>query len=140
MNYKIKIILGFRENQIASIDSEEAHKAYYLFLHPTERGVFNDGMAIRGSDIQRIEPDYQGSMGWNPTHELDNDDWNEIRGIGLDGKLRQILSQAQELARLDKPPINKPMSEAIKILPQSSRESIDTQRGGIKSISEILGK
>ena len=41
---KIKIITGFRKDQYYTIDAEEAHKAYYLFLNPEERGVFNNGV------------------------------------------------------------------------------------------------
>src|SRR3990167_3537852 len=97
---KIKITTGFRENQIHSIDMEEAHKVYFIFLNPNERGVFNNGLALRGQDIREIEPDYQGTMGWNPTHELDSDDWNEIRGRKVEEELRNVLTKAKSVAYL----------------------------------------
>lgn len=115
MKYKLNVIVGFRDSQKISIDSEEAHRAYYLFLHPNERGVFENGIALRGVDIQRIEPDYQGSMGWNSTHQLDDDDWNEIRKIGLDKKIRQIMNDAQFIAKMDNPQISRPLSELINL-------------------------
>ena len=71
---KIKIITGFRKDQYYTIDAEEAHKAYYLFLNPEERGVFNNGVAMIGKNVQGIEPDYHATMGWNSTHTLDSDD------------------------------------------------------------------
>lgn len=95
---KIKLIVGFRRDQEHSIDADEAHKAYYLFLNPEKRGVFKNGLAIIGNQIQEIVPDWQGTMGWNKTHVLDSDDWNEINSKGLDRKMRDLLFQAKEIA------------------------------------------
>ncbi len=97
---KIKIITGFRKDQFHTIDSEEAHKAYYLFLNPEKRGVFKNGVAIQGSLIQSIEPDYHATMGWNETHQLDSDDWNEINRKGVAKKMKNLLSDAKEVVRL----------------------------------------
>ncbi len=99
----IKIITGFNDDQKHSIPDDEAHKAYYLFLNPDKRGVFSNGLALIGKHIQSIEPDYQGTMGWNQTHELNADDWNEIRAKGVDRKLRDVLNEAKEIAYLNKP-------------------------------------
>lgn len=116
----IKIIIGFRENQFYTIEDEEAHKAYYLFLHPEERTVFSNGVALIGKYIQGIVPDYNASMGWSPTHELDSDDWNEIRSKGIDRDLRYILEKAKQIAYLcEKNPklLNQPLKEIdIKLL------------------------
>lgn len=98
MNYKIKLIVGFRRDQEHTIDADEAHKAYYLFLNPTQRGVFNNGLAIVGSQIQEIVPDYNATMGWNPSHILDADDWKQIRSAQVDSKLRDVLYAAKNLA------------------------------------------
>jgi len=99
MNLKVKIITGFREDQQYTIDAEESHKAYRLFLNPDERTVFNSGLALIGSSIKGIEPDYHGTMGWNKTHKLDSDDWNDIRGKKIDNKLRDILLLARQVAQ-----------------------------------------
>ena len=119
---RIKIIGGFRKDQEYSISSEEAHKAYYLFLHPDERGIFEDGLAIKGDQIQEIVPDYNGTMGWNPTHILDSDDWNEIRRRGVDRGLRDLLYHAKQIATLPNPRINMPLSEILKLLPKREIE------------------
>jgi hypothetical protein len=95
---KIKLITGFRKDQSYTIDGEEAHKAYYLFLNPDQRGIFNNGVALLGSHIQGIEPDYHATMGWNSTHILDSDDWNELRSKGIDKKLGGLLEKAKEVA------------------------------------------
>lgn len=115
----IKITTGFRENQYRIIEDEEAHKAYYLFMHPEERGIFSNGVALQGKNIQQIEPAYNETMGWNPTHELDADDWNEIRKKGVDKKLRDVLYEAKKVADLvEKNPrmLNEPLSEIIPTL------------------------
>ncbi len=123
--YKIKIITGFRQDQHYTIDANEAHKAYYLFLHPTERGVFKNGVALRGDDIKQIDPDFHATMGWNPTHDLDDDDWNEIRGKNVDRKLREICAKAQEVAKLpniSRDILDAPLSENVKLLPEKPEQ------------------
>lgn len=111
---KIKLIVGFRRDQEHSIDAEEAHKAYYLFLHPEARSVFANGLAIKGDQIQEIVPDYQGSMGWNPTHVLDHNDWNEIREKGVDISLRNKLTQGKEMAYVcEQTQLNTPLKELV---------------------------
>lgn len=112
---RIKMIVGFRRDQEHSVDVDEAHKAYYLFLHPEERGVFSDGLAIKGSQIDEIVPDWQGTMGWNPTHTLDSDDWNEIRGAKVDKKIRKALAFAKNVAQLGRvEDLGVPLSELAK--------------------------
>lgn len=132
----IKIITGFRKDQAFSVSTEEAHKAYYLFFNPDARSSFSDGLAIKGSEIERIEPDYQGSMGWNSTHTLDDDDMNEIRNKGVDRKLRGIMSQAMEVAKIAQPEdLQLWLSEALKKYPQI--QSPETRVGhGMKRIGD----
>lgn len=135
---KIKIICGFRKDQAFSIDAEEAHKAYYLFFNPEARSSFSDGLAIKGSDIDRIEPDFQGSMGWNATHTLDNDDMNELAERGVARQLRGIMALASDIAKLGKPEdLNLPLSEVAKKYPQlESTARKHTQ--GMQRIGEIV--
>ncbi len=111
---KIKIITGFRENQFYSIDADEAHKAYYLFTHPEERGVFENGVALIGKNIQGIEPDWNAIMEYNPDYELDYEDWNELRSTGLERRAKEALVIAKDVARMvdEKPQlINEKLSE-----------------------------
>lgn len=120
-NLKIKIVVGFRDVQYYVIDGNEAHKAYYLFMHPEERGVFKNGVALIGKNIQGIEPAWNETMGWNETHKLDGDDWNEINRKGIKPKMRELLSESKRVMSLvEKSPallqIN--LSEIIKELPQ----------------------
>ena len=120
-NLKIKIITGFREEQYYVIDGNEAHKAYYLFMNPEERGVFKNGVALIGKNIQGIEPAWNETMGWNPTHNLDDDDWNEIHTKGIKPKMRELLSEAKRVMPLiekNKALLQINLSEIIKELPQ----------------------
>jgi hypothetical protein len=116
---KIKIISGFRDNQYYIIDANEAHKAYYLFNNPEARTTFSNGVALIGKNIQGIEPAYNETMGWNPTHKLDDYDWNELRAKGVDVKLRNILAEGKRIAYLavENPQmLNKTLSEATLLL------------------------
>lgn len=124
-NLKIKIITGFRDDQFMVISGEEAHKAYYLFLHPEERAIFSNGVALIGKNIQEIVPAWNETMGWNPTHKLDGYDWEEIREKGIDRKLNSVLTQAKQVSYLmenDKSLGLKSLSEVATELPQ--RENI----------------
>ena len=114
MTPKIKLVCGFRKDQTYSIDGEEAHKAYYLFMHPEARGIFSNGLAIVGSHIQSVEPDWNATMGWNPTFTLGDDDWNEIRSSGAEKLVRGLMEQSKLLAQNIKPEeLNTPMSELL---------------------------
>jgi len=95
--YYIKIITGFREDQQVSIPMQEAHKAYYLFTHPDERGVFDNGVALVGRNIQEIRPDWNATMGWLETHTLDGDDLIEIRRTGVESKMRMLIERAKDV-------------------------------------------
>lgn len=100
MKYYIKLVTGFREEQHITIPMQEAHKAYYLFRHPEERGVFNDGLALIGKNIQEIRPDWNATMGWNDTHEIGDDDWNDIHQKEVDVKMKELLGKAKEAGML----------------------------------------
>ncbi len=138
-NLKIKIVCGFNDDQQYTIESEEAHKAYYLFLNPEKRTVFKNGLALLGKDVRRIEPDYNATMGWNHTHELGDDDWTELRAKGIDMRLKNTLTEAKNIAYLanNKPellglPLSK-ISNAGKILPEIKENQI-------KSIGEVISE
>jgi len=120
MKYKIKIVARFRgANETEySIPAEEAHKAYYLFLNPDTRTIFSNGLALKGEDIDRIVPDYHGTMGWNKTHKLSDDDWNDLKAKGITDKLQSICSKAEKVARLQNPQLDKILQEAVKALPE----------------------
>jgi len=121
-NLKIKIITGFREEQYYVIDGNEAHKAYYLFMNPEERGVFKNGVALVGKNIQGIEPAWNETMGWNPSHKIEDDDWNEIHLKGIKTKMRELLSEAKRVMPLiekNKALLQINLSEIVKELPQT---------------------
>lgn len=138
---KIKIVYGLRQDQQHTIDASEAHKAYWLFEHPNERGTFNDGFAIRGQDIQQIVPDYHATMGWNPTHRLESDDWNELRTKDISRRIQRVMSAAREVAKLCIPSeLSIPLPELVeKKYPQLAPPSVERREGRIKSIGEITG-
>lgn len=98
MNYHIKIVTGFRQDQEHTIPAEEAHKAYYLFYNPDKRAVFNNGLALRGEDVKAILPDYHTTMGWHKTHKLGTYDYAELEEKRVDRKIREFLAQGKDVA------------------------------------------
>jgi hypothetical protein len=94
----IKIITGFSDEQKYTVSADEAHKAYYLFRNPEKRGVFANGLALIGRDIRAIQPDWHRTMGWNPTHKLDDSDWNELRESGKVSHLNKLINHANQVA------------------------------------------
>lgn len=125
MKYYIKVITGYREDQFVTIPMQEAHKAYYLFRNPEERGVFENGVALIGRNIQEIRPDYNATMGWLPTHELSGDDFLELREKGIDNKMRDLIQMAKDVAQMANNGNTKILSEklqnAMNILPEKLR-------------------
>lgn len=121
MKYFIKVITGFREDQFEIIPMQEAHKAYYLFKHQDERGVFDNGVALIGKNIQEIKPSWNETMGWNLTHELTDDDWNDIKNRGVEEKMRTLIEKAKEVGDLienNKSLMKMQLADAIKLLPE----------------------
>lgn len=95
----IKVICGFRQDQEYSIPVEEAHKAYYLYLNAGKRHVFSTGLGLRSEDIQRIVPDWNGSMGWNPGYMPTPEDYAQIRSEGVQSELQGLMTKADTIAR-----------------------------------------
>lgn len=121
--YHLKVVCGFRKEQEFTINANEAHKAYYLFNNSDKRGTFDNGLAIKGSDISRIIPDYCTTMGWNPTHVLTDDDYNQLRENGVMRKLQTIMSSAKEIARIADPDdLVQPLIDLKEKMPYLDRE------------------
>ena len=97
--YYLKVVCGFRKDQEFQVNANEAHKVYYVFINPEKKMIFSDGLALKGSDIQRIEPDYHSTMGWSPSHNLDSADHLELEQLGIKRKLQNIMAGAKEVAR-----------------------------------------
>lgn len=116
----IKIITGFSEDQKYTVDANEAHKAYYLFMNPEKRAIFSNGLALTGKSITGIQPDWNASMGWNPGYNIQPFDWNDIRGNGVERKLKELMEKGKDIAYLvDKNPelLSKPLEKIdIKLL------------------------
>lgn len=135
MKYKIKVTTGFGADEKFTIEAEEAHKAYYLFNNPDARGTFKNGVAVVGSKIQGIMPDWNAIMGWNPTHKLTDEDWNEIRSKGVDIKMNNIIAFARDTAKLaeQSPLILEQSLTEIKLLQTKSENPLDD---GIKELAD----
>lgn len=115
----VKITIGYGADEKFTIDMEEAHKAYFLFNNPDKRGIFSNGVAMVGKNIHSIQPDYHATMGWNPTHKINGDDWNQMKSLGIDEEMKNFLSGAKDVARLAEKDIKlleKPVSQAIGLL------------------------
>lgn len=125
-NLKAKIITKrFGKEYEYAIDMDEAHKAWYLFFNPTARAVFNKGtLGLRGEDVVSVLIAPVDSMGWNPTHKMDEDDWNEVRRKGVDRELRDALASANQIARVCLPEdLSKTLDQLLEKYPQlNSRE------------------
>ncbi len=119
---KLKLIVGFRKEQHYTIDADEAHKAYYLFLNPDKRAVFSNGVAVIGQDIRGIVPDYNAMMGWSPDYNLDSYDWGDFKIKKLKRECSEIMQKAklvatQMISQGDMRKINIPLTEVLLSLP-----------------------
>jgi hypothetical protein len=98
--YYIKIITGFRVNQEITIPMQEAHKAYYLFYNPTARGTFSNGVALIGSDVRQIIPDFNETMGWNQDHKPDSYDQRELNDTGVKERMYELMETASSVSKI----------------------------------------
>lgn len=122
MKYYLKAVIGFRDDQFVTIPMQEAHKLYYLFNHPEERGVFNNGVALVGKNIQTIIPNWNETLGYNPNYKLTEDDWNDIRGKSIDAKMKTLIEKAKDISKIAEQNISiikLNMYEALKLLPEN---------------------
>ncbi len=69
------------------IDETELEKALVAF-RLGKSAIFKSGALEKLGDIV---PDYHRTMGWNPTHRLDDDDWADMRSKGVDKKLTFLV-------------------------------------------------
>lgn len=144
---KLKVTTGFGQDEKFTIEGNEAHKAYYLFNNPEKRGTFENGVAVIGKNIDSILPDWNATMGWNATHKLVDDDWNDIRSKGVDVKMGQLQNKAQKVAKLaEKNPalLEIKLDEAQKALPEYTGQDALAEEGkklsdkmNVKNISQI---
>lgn len=124
MKYYITVITGFREDQRVDIPLQEAHKAFYLFKHPEERGVFDCGVALIGRNIQEIKPNWNKTMGYNPEYELTTDDWNDIAGKGIKKKMQVLMETAKRVAdmvEVNPQLMKQELGEIVKVLKLSEK-------------------
>src|SRR5574343_1169103 len=121
MTYHIKVITGFRDDQFVSIPMQEAHNAYHLFKNPDQRGVFNNGIALVGSSIREIIPDYNKTMGWNPDYKLNSRDYVELSRTGVEEKMGVLMEKARQVADLaanDLTLLANPLGDILKANPE----------------------
>ena len=73
-------------NNYVPIDETELEKAQAAFRFGTSV-IFNSGALEKVGDIL---PDFNRTMGWNPSHKLENDDWSDIQNKGIENKLHSF--------------------------------------------------
>lgn len=126
MKYYFKIITGFREDQFHSVPMQEAHKAYYLFRNPEQRGIFSTGLALVGSSIREIIPDYTATMGWNTGYKVTAEDYAELKTSGVQATMNMLLRKAKDVSEeivANNPALLKePLGELIKLLPEETKQ------------------
>ena len=71
-----------------TIDETEIEKALAAFRSGSSV-IFKEGALNR---VDSILPDYNKTMGWNPSYKLQNEDWNEIRERGVDKTFKEVLT------------------------------------------------
>lgn len=97
MKKSFKIKIGYGSDEYIPIEKSELSKAYYTFM--TEgKMITNDGYAIRGKDIIRIEPNWNGIMGYNKDYKLTGEDYEYI-GEKRMKEAHAIMGEAKDIAR-----------------------------------------
>lgn len=90
-----KVFRGFDQNDYIPIDETELVKAVYA--HMTGKPVALQNGSINGTHISAIMPDWNRTMGWNPTHKLGDDDWNDIKYKEVDKLYLGAIADAKSV-------------------------------------------
>lgn len=93
-HFKIRIGYGKGDDTFIPIDESELETALYCFIMDG-KGVFKGGVC-RGKDIISITEDWHKEMGWNESHVMDSDDWNDLYQKGIDKKYVGVLAEYKE--------------------------------------------
>lgn len=97
MKVKFKLVYGYAKDQFAPVSHAELPKLYVMFLTGSGRTILESGHAIKATDIIRIEPDWNATMGYFPDYTLRGDDWDEI-GERRQQKAREIAQNVKQYA------------------------------------------
>lgn len=140
--FKIRIGYGKEDDRYISIGEGELESALHCFITDS-KGVFKNGVC-RGSDIISITEDWHKEMGWNETHVIIDDDWNELKAKGITGKYTGVLAQAKENVQLLMQSgradlIGKigTVNERLGILPTPEKKQIDDGRASLAAKMKI---
>ena len=97
MKKSFKIQIGYGKDEYIAIEKSELSKAYFTFM--TEgKMITNDGYALRGKDIIRIEPNWNSVMGYTRDYKLTGEDYLDIGGK-RQRHAQMIMGKAKEIAR-----------------------------------------
>ncbi|MHA1401632.1 MAG: hypothetical protein ACTSQE_14880 [Candidatus Heimdallarchaeaceae archaeon] len=92
-----KIVTGFGEKDYFRIGKDEVARAYHCFL--TEgKMITSEGVALRGRNILRIEPNWNEIMGYTRDHKLSGEDYLDI-GEKRQRHANSLMGIAKENAR-----------------------------------------
>ena len=125
---KFRVVYGYNAGQHVTVRKKDLPKLYVMFLNGTGRTVLENGIALRGEDIQRIEPDWNATMDWNATYRLMSDDFDQI-GFALQEEAKQIMGEKREIAHYlirsgqeDKASL--PMADMNQYLPEALQKKL----------------
>lgn len=90
--FRVKV--GYGHNEYIPIEGKkELEKAIWAFS-TNDKAVFDKGL-VRGQDIIAITEDWHREMGWNPTHIIEGEDWQEIKEKGVQKKYENLISSVK---------------------------------------------
>lgn len=92
-----KIKTGYGKNEFVSIDETELETALHVFMEDS-KGIFKNGV-VRGKDIISITEDYHKHMGWNYAHEMETDDWEDLRSKNILNEYRGVIEEAKNTVK-----------------------------------------
>lgn len=128
---KYKIVYGYNESDYLPINENELPKAIAMYIEGNGRGIFENG-AIRAQDIMRIVPDWHADQGWNRGWKMQPADFDAIKH--LERPYKETYEQAKTIAHIalkenKRELLNQPLSESIKLLPESfTKELVEKMR------------
>lgn len=99
IGYRYLVRYGYGDEMTISIEEKDLEKAVYAWMSQKKVNLTN--ALLDGKYIISITEDFHSPMGWNKSHKLEDEDWNELRQNGVldyyKGKINSAKQNVQDL-------------------------------------------
>lgn len=94
IGYRYLVRYGYGDEMTISIEEKDLEKAVYAWM--SQRKVNLTDALLDGKYIISITEDFHSPMGWNKSHKLEDEDWNQLRKSGVLDYYKDKINSAKQ--------------------------------------------